>query len=197
MAIRPERPPPDEASLRDAAMSYLARYASTEMGLRRVLIRRVDRWARSAAAREDTAAHAETAKALVPGIVARMVALGLVNDAAFAESRARGLARSGLSRRAITARLMAKGLGADQARAALSGDADGELVAALILARKRRIGPFRAAARSGGPDTRPPEADRARELGILARAGFPLDIAARALGTDAGAAEDLIRAARE
>ena len=33
---------PDEASLREAALSYLARYAATEAGLRRVLDRRVD-----------------------------------------------------------------------------------------------------------------------------------------------------------
>ena len=72
------RPPPDAASLREAAMAYLARYSSTEVGLRRVLFRRIDRWGRAAAdqyaARDDMAA----AKGEVPGVVARMVELGLV-----------------------------------------------------------------------------------------------------------------------
>ena len=73
-------------------------------------------------------------------MIARLVELGLLNDAAFAENRARGLALSGRSHRAIAARLMAKGIAPDHARAVLP---EGELVSALILARKRRIGPFR------------------------------------------------------
>jgi regulatory protein len=179
------RPPPDEASLREAALNYLARYATTEAGLRLLLHRRIDRWARQAADREDASERAAAAKASVPRIVARMVELGLVNDAAFAENRARGLALSGRSRRAITARLMAKGIGADQAREALPEDESGELVAALILTRKRRIGPFRKS-----------EPDQNRELGVLARAGFPHEVALRALRMDADEAEEAIRVAR-
>ena len=72
-----------------------------------------------------------------------MVELGLVNDAAFAENRARGLALSGRSQRAIAARLMAKGIDPAQARAVSPSGEETELVSALILARKRRIGPFR------------------------------------------------------
>jgi regulatory protein len=76
---------------------------------------------------------------------------------------------------------MAKGVAPDQARAVLP---EGELVAALILARKRRIGPFRIAA-----------ADHNRELGVMARAGFPRDIAVQALAMATEEAEDVIREA--
>ncbi len=38
---------PDAGSLYQAALDYLARYAATEAGLRRVLERRIDRWARA------------------------------------------------------------------------------------------------------------------------------------------------------
>jgi regulatory protein len=114
-----------------------------------------------------------------------MVELGLLNDAAFAESRARGLALSGRSQRAIAARLMAKGIDPARARAALPEGEETELVSALILARKRRIGPFRTA-----------EPDRNRELGVLARAGFPRDVALRALEMEPEAAEEAIRVAR-
>jgi regulatory protein len=178
-------PAPDDASLREAAMNYLARYATTEAGLRIVLQRRVDRWARLAAGQDDAGERAASARACIPAIVARMVELGLINDAAFAEHRARGLALSGRSRRAISARLMAKGIGAAQARAALPETEGGELVSALILARKRRIGPFRKT-----------EPDRNRELGVLARAGFPRDIALRALAMEPEEAEAAIIAAR-
>jgi regulatory protein len=181
-----QRPPPDEASLREAALNYLARYATTEAGLRQVLHRRIDTWARQAAGRDDVAERAAAAKAAVPGIVARMVELGLLNDAAFAENRARGLARGGRSRRGIAARLMAKGIDAEQIRAVLPEGEEAELAAALILARKRRIGPFRKG-----------EPDQNKELGVLARAGFPRDVALRALATDPEAAEEAIKAARE
>ena len=39
--------PPTEVSLREAALSHLARYATTRAGLIRVLDRRIDRWARA------------------------------------------------------------------------------------------------------------------------------------------------------
>jgi regulatory protein len=179
------RPAPNEASLREAALNYLARYATTEAGLRQVLLRRIDRWAREAADQDTASERAAAAKASVPGIIARIAELGLLNDAAFAENRARGLALNGRSRRAIAARLMAKGIDPARARSALPEGDDVEMVSALILARKRRIGPFRKA-----------EPDRNRELGVLARAGFPRDIALRALAMEPEAAEEAIKVAR-
>jgi regulatory protein len=181
-----DQPPPDADSLREAALTYLARYATTEAGLRAVLQRRIDLWARRAAERDDVTERAAAAKQSVPGIVARLVELGLLNDAAFAESRARGLALSGRSRHAIASRLIAKGIDPESARAAVPEGKEAEFISALILARKRRLGPFRTAA-----------PDQNRELGVLARAGFPRDVALRALAMDPDEAEEAIRAARE
>lgn len=180
------RPPPDEAALREAALNYLARYATTEAGLRQVLHRRIDLWARQATGQDDVRERAIAAKASVPAVIARLVELGLLNDAVFAESRARGLALSGRSRREIATRLMAKGIDPARAKSVLPEGEAAELVSALILTRKRRIGPFRKTA----------EPDRNRELGVLARAGFPRDVALRALGMDPEAAEEAIRIAR-
>ena len=185
MCPETQRPPPDETSLREAALNYLARYSTTEAGLRQVLHRRIDLWARQSAGRDDVSERAAAAKATVPVIVARMVELGLLNDAAFAEIRARGLALSGRSRRGIAARLMAKGIDPEQARAVLPEGEEAELASALILARKRRIGPFRKG-----------EPDRNKELGVLARAGFPRGIAVQALEMEPEAAEETIRVAR-
>ena len=176
---------PDAASLREAALTYLARYSATEASLRQVLHRRIDRWARQAAGQDATAEGTATAKAVADGVVASLVELGLLSDAAFAETRARRLALTGNSRRAIAAKLMAKGISPDRARAVATKDDATELVAALILTRKRRIGPFRAAAH-----------DHNRELGVLARAGFPRDVALRALAIAADEAEEIIRLAR-
>ena len=185
---RPAGPPPHAAELHDAALDYLARYAATEATLRRLLQRRIERWARRAAGEHDAetvASQAAASRTAVDGVVARLAAAGAVNDAAYAQARAASLLRAGRSRRAAAAQLAAKGIDADTARAALPVDAVSEFAAALVLARKRRIGPFRT-----GPA--PDPAGQRRELGVLARAGFPQDVARRALAMDAAIAETLV-----
>jgi len=192
VASRFAGPAPGAAELHDAALDYLGRYAATEAGLRRMLERRVDRWARRATATADTEGvtrAAAAARSIAREVVARLVAAGAVNDAAYAESRARSLIRSGRSRRATAAQLGAKGVDPAIARAALPDDDASELAAALVLARKRRIGPFR----TGAP---PDDAGRRRELGMLARAGFPQSVARRALAMDLGQAEALVNLLR-
>ena len=186
--------PPDADALRDAALTYLARYAATEAGLLRVLHRRIDRWVHQAqgsgADRDTVATQAAAAVAAAQAVVARLAAAGAINDTAFAESKVRSLVRAGRSRRAIGAHLAAKGVDPETQRRILpAADTDNELPAALVLARRRRIGPFRA----GGP----PEAEgRHRELAILARAGFPQDVAQRALALDPEEAETLVNQLR-
>lgn len=187
--MRAPRPvsPPDEVSLREAALSYLARYSATEAGLRRVLDRRVDRWARSLEGDEKPPTVA-AARDAVRAVVARLVAAGVVDNAAFAEARARSLTRAGRSRRAVAAHLAAKGVDAATARAALPGDEAMELAAAVALTARRRIGAFRPV--PGDDDA------RRRELGMMARAGFPQAVAVRALGMDRDAAEAILRRLR-
>lgn len=175
---------PDEASLREAAVSHLARYGTTKANLARVLQRRIDRWVRAATGEWDAdeirevAARARTA---IAGIVETLAAEGAVDDAAFAEIRARRLRRAGRSQRAISAHLAARGVKANDVDPALSahGD-DAEFAAAVATLRRRRAGPFR----SGGAD----DDTRRRELAALARAGFAHDVARRALALDHDAA---------
>lgn len=182
-------PPPDAGELHDAALAHLARYATTEVGLRRVLERRIERWARVASSgggdREAIAEQAAVARNIVRDVVARLVAAAAVNDVTFAQSRSRSLVRAGRSRQAVVANLAAKGVGSDVARAAVPENAENELAAALVLARRRRIGPFRLV------DVTEP-AQRLRELSILARAGFPQDVARRALAMASDEAETLV-----
>lgn len=183
---------PDAAALHDAALNYLARYASTEAGLRRVLERRVERWARMAAGAADAdviASQVSVAREAIRGVVTRLVAAGAVNDAEFAENRARSLVRAGRSRRAAAAHLAGKGVDPETARAVLPVDDESELAAALVLARRRRIGPFRS---GDAPDV----AGHRRELAMLARAGFPQDVARRVLAMAADSAETLVNRLR-
>jgi regulatory protein len=188
---RPAGPAPDEARLAEAALAHLARFAATEVGLRRVLARRVDRWARAAEAegQADVTPRAAAAKAAAVAVARRMVAQGAVNDAAFAESRARRLLRTGRSRRATLAHLREKGVDAGTAAAALPEGEEAELTAAVAFCRRRRIGPF-------GPAEVAPEA-RLKALAALARAGFGRDVAGRALRLPPDEAEALLIAARQ
>lgn len=190
MSPPPKPHAPDAASLHQAALTYLARYAATEAGLRRILTKRIDRWAQTQADPDGAAPVVAAARKAVEDVVAAMVRTGAVSDAGFAEGRVRTLVRTGRSRRAIQARLLAKGVAPDLVRSVTGDDKGTELAAALILARRRRIGPFRAAE----PEDR--AATRRKELGMLARAGFARDTAEQALDTDAGQAESRIRALR-
>jgi regulatory protein len=183
-APRTDTPPPTEDALHEAALRHLARYATTRAGLLRVLERHIDRWVRGAAVPDDAFPHAEAARAAARQVVARLAEAGAVDDIAFAASRARSLTRAGHSRRAVAAHLVARGVGGDEVREALPDNPEAELAAAIALARRRHIGPFR---------THEVDAEaRRRELAILARAGFTQDVASRALRTDPAAAEALL-----
>jgi regulatory protein len=182
-----------EPALRDAALAHLARFATTEAGLRRVLGNRIRRWARSAAQEgmdaDAIATASATAQAQAAAIAARLVQAGAVDDALFAQARARRLQGSGRSARATLAHLSAKGVATETARAALAHeDMPGEFAAALILCRKRRFGPFAAAA--------PEPALRQKWLVSLARAGFSGDIARRALALPRAEAERVLDKSR-
>lgn len=175
-APRPPGPPPGEAKLREAATAHLARFAATEAGLRRVLQRRVDRWARAAEAfgLENLAPLIAAGRQAAAEVAKQMAATGVVDDAAFAESRARRLLRGGRSRRATLAHLAQKGVDAETAAAALPEGEGAEIDAALALCRRRRLGPF------GAGDA--PAELRLKALATLARAGFGRDVAQAALG---------------
>jgi regulatory protein len=183
---RPTRTPPrpTEASLHEAALAHLARFAATRAGLLRVLANRIARWAHvSGLTDEERDEAVTTARAAAEAVVARLVAAGAVDDAAFAAARARRLARAGRSGAAIAAHLAGKGAAAAASAAIADAlpDAEAELAAALIAARKRRIGPY------GPPD--PPEEARRKALAALARAGFGRAVVEQALAMDAEEAE--------
>lgn len=195
LAELPPGPAPEAGSLRNAAMAHLARYSATEVGLVRVLDRRIQRWASRATTfgeePDRVAELAASARSDARTVAQSLVASGVVDDAAYAQARARSLTRSGRSRRVIGAHLAQRGIDSDLAAASLPDDADTELAAALTQARRRRIGPF------GDQDlpSDDPLAEcrvRNRALGALARAGFSRDVAERALSMEREEADRLI-----
>ncbi len=152
--------------------------------------RRIERWLYGQPDREAAEPVALEARATVPGVVRRLADAGVLNDAAFAANRARSLLQSGRSTRSVQMRLIAKGVAPAIAREASAADPEAELAAALVLARKRRIGPYHAA--EEGPAEEGAAVLRMKQMGMLARAGFSRDIAQQALDTSLADAEAMI-----
>lgn len=163
--------------LQNAATFYLERYASSAEGLRRVLRRRV----RKAEMLEATVM--ENVEQAIESVVQKFVSAGLLDDKAFAQTKARALHRRGLSGRLTRQRLQAAGVDLDTVHGAMAAlddelgtdPAKRELQAAAAFARRRRLGPYRAKDR---------ETYRARDLASMARAGFPYALARRVVDAE-------------
>lgn len=185
--VRARKPPRPltAASLENAAVYYLSRFASSSGNLRRVLMRKVAR-----ATRDGEEGEAEAGARLVDALIARYLEKGLLNDRAYAAQAASSLARRGTSRFSIAGKLAQKGVDDDLVTQTIAElDEQGgtsELAAACALVRRRRLGPYRAS------DKRAEFRDK--DLASLARAGFRLDLARRVLGAkDIEALERLAR----
>lgn len=163
---RPVPPVPDEARLYERALRYLARFASSEGRLADVLRRKALREGRL-----HGMADGEV-EAMIANVVARVRGAGYVDDEAYAVMRARGLAGRGRSLRRVRADLAARGVDREIAEGAVAKlreeQADPELVAALVLAKRKRLGPWRPVARLE---------NQGRDLEVLARAGFQYGLA--------------------
>ena len=157
--------------LENVALWYLQRFAASSESLRRVLLRRVEKSARA----HDT--DRTEGAAMVEDIIARFRETSLLDDRVYAEGRTRSLHRRGIPARGVRARLMAKGVAAEDIEAALVTLAEEtphpDRAAAVAYARRRRIGPWRSA------DDR--EIYRDRDLAALARQGFDYDTARRVI----------------
>ena len=165
---RKPRPPLDEVALRDLALGYAGRYATTAARLGQYLQRKLRErgWAG-----ED--------EPPVDAMVSRFVELGYIDDEVFAEARTRDLLRRGYGARRVSQALHHAGV--DREALDLPGPSETETrEAALAFARRRRLGPFGDGA--ADPKT------REKQLAALVRAGHDFD-AARAL-VDAANEED-------
>ncbi len=161
-------------SLENAALWYLTRFGTSAANLERVLARRVERSAR------HHGTDREEGLANIVQLIARYRRSGLLDDRAYAIARAKALNLRGKPVKAITFALRAKGVAnedIDEALLALKDQGgDPDMGAAARYARRRRLGPFRAA-----PER---EERRERDLAALARAGFGYDVARRIIGAE-------------
>jgi regulatory protein len=159
--------------LENKAVHYLGRYASTETRLREILFN----FAKRKMANQDP----DHLRNMINEVVTSCVEKGYVNDKLFAQQKTASLRHSGSSRLAISRKLRQRGVDPNIINEALDDydedlqatspnlDHDAELEAALIYARKRRLGPY---AKPGIGKTEMKDGWERRHYASFARAGF-------------------------
>lgn len=158
--------------LEQAGLRYLERFAASSEKVKKLLLRKVKLSA------EAHGTDPQEGALVVERLVKRFTELGLIRDRDLAMARAGRLHEKGASRRMISAKLGAMGLGEGDIAAALNeveerSEGDSELEAAWALARRKRIGPFR--------DVASRTEKRTRDLGVMARGGFSYGVAHRVI----------------
>lgn len=190
---RREKKPPKkitEKYLYNSGLAYLQRFPASTPHFRRIMSRKIDR---SCDYHKDQ--ERETCAALLEATVESFTRMGLLNDSAYLQGMVNSYRRRGLSTQAIMAKLGQKGLAQDAILATIRAfDEDRnaenpELAAAILLMRRKRLGPFRKTSKD--------EKTATRELSSLARAGFGFDIAQKALSMTQEDADEVLRAIRD
>ncbi|MEM6827067.1 MAG: RecX family transcriptional regulator [Pseudomonadota bacterium] len=157
--------PLDETALRDLALSYAARFATTAAKLENYLARKIRE--RGVAEDED----GRTRELDVTGLVTRLIELGYVDDDAYARSRSRDLTQRGYGKRRVEQALWAAGI-EEQTRADHAPGEAASRKAAMLLARKRGFGPFgRRDFDEEGEDQDARRKRREKQVAAMLRAG--------------------------
>lgn len=155
-------------SLEELALAYVARFATSAARLERYLARKL---------RER--GWDDTLPADPHALAARLVALGYIDDEAWAQARSGGLLRRGYGARRVEEMLNAAGI-AEPIRAGVRASEAELRGAALALAARRRFGPWSARALD--------RELRQKQIAAMLRAGHGFE-AARAVVEAASIAE--------
>ena len=177
--MKPARRPPvplNAARLQDLALHYVSRFATTRARAAAYLARKIRERGWDDATAPDPA-----------GLAERLADAGYIDDAAFAEARARSHARRGLGERRVDQALYAAGIAEDDRRGADAITAAERAASALRFAERRRLGPY---ARSRSED----RAVQQKQLAAFVRAGHDMGLARSLLALDPGADVEAWRA---
>ena len=165
-------PPLDEAALERIALRYVERYATTRAKLAAYLARKVSErgWAG-----EDAPG--------VSALVEKLSGLGYVDDQAFAAARASSLTRRGYGLRRVAATLKAAGIEEEDVAEAEEAARQSAWEAALVFARRKKIGPFAL--------QRADRIGREKAFAALLRAGHDVSISRKLVDAEPGHVPEL------
>jgi regulatory protein len=177
MKRKTSKPPPPltQASLEGTGLWYVERYGGTSKALRRALWRKVGRVG------EHHPTDRQQAAQWIDVVVAKFQHSKLVDDEAWARSKANRLFARGKPPWKIRSELCQKGIDRDLAQRVVDDlvetrEIDPQLEAAATYARRRRLGPYR-------PEHQREER-RERDMGAMARAGFGWGIAKQVIDAE-------------
>lgn len=165
-------PPLDESRLKELALRYVTRFATTRSKLRSYLARKVRERGWDGAREPDFS-----------GIADRFADQGYIDDAAYALAKSEALTGRGYGKRRVLEKLRAAGVEDEDGESARAHADDEAVAAALRFAERRRIGPYALS------DTRDPK-EREKALGAMVRAGHGFALARAIVSLAAGAEVD-------
>lgn len=182
---RGKKPPKriTEKYLYNSGLAYLQRFPTSIPNFRKVMLRKIDK-----SCKHHTEQDREACLAILDKTVQEFERQGYLNDESYLRGMVNSLRRRGLSSQGIAAKLQQKGLGRELTQETLmehdahSGAENPDFAAAVLLTRRKKLGPFRAAK----------EENRNRELAALARAGFGYEYAGKALDLSREDAEEIL-----
>ena len=156
--------------LKNIALYYLKRLESSVANLRSVLQRRVNDYAY-----QNKEFDRGEAYQWIEDILADFQRYGYLNDRRYAEIKIKDYMSAGKSVRYIKGKMREKGIDEEILSALLEDQEYDEFEAALKLAKKKHIGPFRT-------DEEARFENRQKDMGTLVRAGFSYDVVRRVVG---------------
>ena len=159
------------ATLQRAAATYLNRFAPSVYQFRQMLLRKCKKL--------PIDLNQETVEHVVNGEILRRIQQGILNDRRYAESWAQKMQAAGKSLLQIKVKLHQKRISKeiiDQTVSTIS-DHQHQLTAALLYAKKRRLGPFSS-------DRNKDAKQRWKELQKMVRAGHTFDVSKQILEGD-------------
>jgi regulatory protein len=167
-----ESKPLNEETLRELALFYLGKFATTRAKLADYLGRKLRQrgWEGDAPADVDR-------------LVEHLASSGLVDDALYALSKSRSLTQRGYGAGRVRQALRAAGVDEDEGAPANALAGEEAAASALRFARRKRIGPF--------ADAIPDRKARERALAAMVRAGHPFDLARALVDAEPGSDVDL------
>lgn len=154
--------------LKNIALYYLQRFESSVDNLRRVLQKRVSDYAY-----QNKDYDRSEALDWIEEILVEFQGYNYLNDNRFAELRIRDYLAAGKSEKYIRGKMAEKGVAESVVAAVLAEQEFDPYENALLLAKKKRIGPFRSEALRAE--------FRQKDMAALARAGFDYDVVQRVM----------------
>lgn len=166
-----------ESYLHNSGLYYLQRFSASKNHFRSVMMRKIYK---SCLHHEDQ--DKDKCAEMLDNLIEQFIKSELLDDETYTKSLINTLRRKGLSKRAIITKAQTKGVAPEQATRILEEhdlthhetQREADIKAAILLARKKRLGPFHRPTKE--LDEEAQAKLKTRQLSAMARAGYSFEI---------------------